>query len=313
MLNRRSFLKASGTLAAASMLPGLSNAGSIFSYAKYPPIGLQVYTLGFLLNAPGADTKAVLKQIADIGIKELETATGGAGLYYGHKPKEFAAMVNDLGMKWIGNHIGGLPRTAAPRPAGDAGATPPAASAQVRTPAWNLRDNLQQIVDDAAAGGCEWVVCSSSSESNMDEIKRTTEVFVKAGESARKNKMKFAYHNHQSEFANVEGTSAYEYILGQTDKKEVFMEVDLAWATAAGKDPVAMFKQFPHRFPLWHVKDLDKINKRPAPVGTGIVDFKHIFENSGLSGVEHTFIEQDGAKTIDDPASSVKWLKANIY
>jgi sugar phosphate isomerase/epimerase len=305
-MERRSFLKTTGLLAAGSMLPGLTNAGSLFTMAaKYPPIGLQVYTLNFMLNAPGADVKAVLKQIADIGIKELETATGGNGLYYGLKPKEFAAMANDAGLKWIGNHIGGLPRTPV-RPAG----TPPPNG---RTPSWNLRDNVQQIVDDAAEGGCSWVVCSSSSESTMDEIKRTTEVFVKAGELSRKAKMRFAYHNHEGEFKKIDGVSAYEYILGQTSKKEVYMEVDLAWATAAGMDPVEMFKQFPGRFPLWHVKDLDKATGKPAVVGTGKVDFTHIYTNSKLSGVEHTFIEQDGAKTIEDPAASVRWLKENIY
>lgn len=267
-----------------------------------------MYSLNFLLNVPGADTKAILKQIADIGIKELESATGTNGLYYGFKPKEFAAMAKDQGLKWIANHIGGLPRA----PARPAGAPAPAAT-QGRTPARNLRDNFQQIVDDAAEGGCGWVVCSSSAESTMDEIKRTTEVFVKAAEAAKKNKMKFAYHNHQGEFAKVEGTSAYEYILGQTNKNEVYMEVDLAWAVAAGMDPVAMFKQFPGRFPLWHVKDIDKTTGNPCPVGKGRVDFKNIFTNSKLSGVQHTFIEQDGAKTIDDPASSVQWLKANIY
>ena len=303
MSDRRSFLKTTGILTAIGMLPGVTRAGFLSGIAaKYPPIGLQTYTLGFLLNGKEMDTKAVLKMIADMGIKELETATGNTdGLYYGHKPKELAAMVNDLGMKWIGNHVGGLPRENAARPQRPGGK---------RT---NLRDNLQQIVDDASEGGCSWLVCASSAESNMDEIKKTTEVFAKAGEAARKNKMKFAYHNHQSEFVKIDGTSAYEYILGQTDPKEVFMEVDLAWATQAGMDPVEMFKQYPHRFPLWHVKDVDPVTNRPCPVGKGKVDFKRIYENSRLSGVQHTFIEQDGAKTITDPADSVKWLKANIY
>lgn len=310
MFNRRSFLKTTGAIALGSMLPGLSRGGSLFAHfaAKYPPIGLQTYTLGFLLNAPGADTKVVLKQIADIGIKELETATGSGGLYYGHKPKEFAAMVNDLGMKWIGNHVGGLPRTAPAQSAGGAAGQARHGNGRV-----NLRDNLQQIVDESAEGGCSWVVCSSSAESNMDEIKKTTEIFTKAGQAAKKNNMKFAYHNHQTEFDKIDGTSAYEYVLGQTNKDEVFMEVDLAWATQAGMDPVAMFKQFPGRFALWHVKDIDPATNRPCPVGKGKVDFKRIFGNSKLSGVQHIFIEQDGADSINDPAFSVRWLKDNIY
>jgi len=296
MINRRNFLKTSGIVALSSALPAWANSSNGYPALKYPPFGLQVYTLSSIINAPGADTKTVLKQIADLGIKELETATGSGGLYYRHSAKDFAAMVNDLGLKWIGNHVGGLPRTAQ----GAAGSR-------------NLRDNLQQIVDEATEGGCGWVICSSSSINNLDEIKRTTEIFVKAGDATAKNKMKFAYHNHQSEFTAIEGISAFDYVLGNTDKNKVFMELDLAWAIAAGMDPVSLFKKYPNRFPLWHIKDLDKVSGKPCPVGKGKVDFKHIFENSRLSGVKHAFIEQDGAKHIDDPASSVVWLKANIY
>jgi len=320
MFNRRSFLKTTGAIAAASILPGLSRGNTLFAglAANYPPVGLQTYTLGVLFNNKDLSTKDVLKQIADIGVKELETATGSTtGLYYGHKAKEFAAMVNDLGMKWIGNHVGGLPRTMSARPTGAPARPAPSPEAAAAMAAagqrTNLRDNLQQIVDEAAEGGCSWVVCASSAESTMDEIKKTTEIFAKAGEAAKKSGMKFAYHNHQSEFDEIEGISAYNYILGQTNKDEVFMEVDLGWATQAGKDPVEMFKQYPGRFPLWHVKDFDPATNRPTSVGKGKVDFKHIFTNSSLSGVQHTFIEQDGAKSITDVADSVKWLKANIY
>ncbi|MDQ3290800.1 MAG: TIM barrel protein [Bacteroidota bacterium] len=321
MYNRRSFLKTSGVIAIAAILPQASRATSLFTSqaTKYPPIGIQTYTLNFLWNSPDVNTKSVLKQMADIGIKELETATGTlTGLYYGHKPKEFGTMVKDHGMTWIGNHYGGLPRNRNNAPASASGAvgaiaTPPTRPTTPNTPRTNLSENLQQIVDESAEGGCSWVVCSSSAESTMDEIKKTTEIFSKAGEAARKSKMKFAYHNHQSEFAKVDGISAYDYILTNTNKNEVFMELDLAWASMAGMNPVEMFKQYPGRFPLWHVKDIDPNTNRPCPVGSGKFDFKRVFENSKLSGVQHTFIEQDGAKTLDDPATSVKWLKANVY
>lgn len=297
MIDRRSFLKNSAVFALGCALPSWTSAGipSILAI-KYPAMGLQVYTLNSLMNSPGADTKTILKQVADIGIKELETATGSGGLYYRHSAKEFAAIVNDLGLKWIGNHVGGLPR-----------------STQVQAGSRNLRDNLQQIVDESSEGGCGWVICSSSSINTMDEIKLTTDIFRKAGDAVSKSKMKFAYHNHQSEFTPIEGISAFDYVLSNTDKDKVFMELDLAWATAAGMDPVELFKKYPGRFPLWHVKDLDKTSNKPCPVGKGKVDFKHIYENSKLSGVKHAFIEQDGSKSIEDPASSVQWLKANIY
>jgi sugar phosphate isomerase/epimerase len=301
MLNRRSFLKVNGTLLVASMVPAslYANLASNSLKTKYPPIGLQAYTLRFLLNDKASETQNVLKQIAGLGIKELETATGTVnGLYYGHKPKAFADMVKDAGMVWVGNHVKGLQRSKKVETGPDARV--------------NLKDNLQQIVDEAAEGGCSWIVCASSAISSLDEIKQTTELFVKTGETAGKSKMKFAYHNHQSEFTKIDGTSAYEYVLGQTTKEEVCMELDLAWATQAGMDPVEMFQQFPGRFPLWHVKDIDPATDRPCTLGSGKVDFKRIYENSKLSGVKHTFIEQDSAKSISEVTESVKWLQSNL-
>ena len=71
------------------------------------------------------------------------------------------------------------------------------------------------------------------------------------------------------------------------------MELDLCWVAKAGMDPVDLFKKNPGRFHLWHVKDLDKEKQGPVPVGTGIIDFKRIFENAELSGMKHFFVEHD--------------------
>jgi Sugar phosphate isomerases/epimerases len=74
------------------------------------------------------------------------------------------------------------------------------------------------------------------------------------------------------------------------------MELDLAWATKGGKDPVELFKQHPGRFPLWHVKDLDKEFKTVLPVGEGTIDFKRIFAAADTSGMKHFFVEHDMPK-----------------
>jgi sugar phosphate isomerase/epimerase len=73
------------------------------------------------------------------------------------------------------------------------------------------------------------------------------------------------------------------------------MELDLAWATKAKQDPVELFKLHPGRYPLWHVKDLDKTTMNPAEVGTGVVDFKRILIMQKNPGMKYFFVEQDGA------------------
>src|SRR6478609_331786 len=303
-ISRRKFI---GTTAAATL--GLTlGASELFAKSKFPPIGIQTYTVPFLLGGytgtdKSLDVKAGLKKLADIGIKELETVGGLNGLFHGYKSKEFSMMAKDAGMKWVSHHsLGIMGKDMMARMSGGADAS------AVRM----LSTNLQAVVDDCAEGGAAYVICASSAVTTLDEIKQTTELFNKAGEACKKAGLQFGYHNHQSEFTAVEGVTAYEYIMKNTDKEKVIMELDLAWTTAAGKDPVAMFKEHPGRFPLWHVKDLDKETKRPCPVGKGIVDFKHAFDNSKLSGLKHFFIEQDGAKVIEDPASSVAYLNSNI-
>ncbi len=34
--------------------------------------------------------------------------------------------------------------------------------------------------------------------------------------------------------------------------------MDIYWIKKAGQDPIALFKKHPGRYPLWHVKDMDK-------------------------------------------------------
>ena len=120
-------------------------------------------------------------------------------------------------------------------------------------------------------------------------------VLLLAGAACKKNGVQFAYHNHQTEFDEVEGHRPFDYILNNTDKDLVKMELDLAWATKAKQDPVELFKLHPGRYPLWHVKDLDKTTLAPAEVGSGIVDFTRIFANAKESGMKYFFVEQDQA------------------
>ena len=92
------------------------------------------------------------------------------------------------------------------------------------------------------------------------------------------------------------------------------MELDLAWATKAKQDPVELFKLHPGRYPLWHVKDLDKVKQQPAEVGTGIVDFKRIFDNAKESGMKYFFVEQDQCpgSPFDSITKSITYIKQNL-
>lgn len=314
MTNRRKFLQQSGTLALTGLLlPRLRGAASLFDRKLSPPVGLQLYTLGNLMTT---DPKGTLQKLAAIGYKEVESAGSQKGNYYGFKPKEFAAMVKDAGLHWRSAHVGGAPFTAemlmrmAKNAADSARFQKIAEQFKNRPAVATLTNDYQQLADEAAEGGISYLVCSSIPVNTLDEIKKAAEVFSKAGEACKKNGVQFAYHNHTTEFDEVEGHRPFDYILSNTDKDAVKMELDLAWATKANQDPVALFKQHPGRFPLWHVKDLDKQNKNPAEVGTGIVDFKRIFAAAKESGMKYFFVEQDGApQPLQNVTNSYNYLK----
>jgi sugar phosphate isomerase/epimerase len=313
MTNRRKFLQQSGTFALAGLLlPRMTNASSFFEGTAKQPIGLQLYTLGNLMTT---DPKGTLEKLAAIGYKEVESAGSQKGNFYGYAPKEFAAMVKQAGLNWRSAHVGGAPFTMEnimkmAKTAEDSARIKKMADQFKNMPKMlNLKDNYQELADDAAEGGLSYLVCSSIPVSTFDEIKTAVDVFSKSGEACKKNGVQFAYHNHTTEFDEVEGHRPFDYILDNTDKDLVKMELDLAWATKAKQDPVALFKLHPGRYPLWHVKDLDKNTMNPAEVGTGVVDFKRIFDNAKESGMQYFFVEQDGApQPIQNVTNSFNYL-----
>ena len=184
MSNRRDFFKQSGSLALGSFL--LARNTNLFSDLNKKVIhvaGVQLYTVTGLMDK---DTKDTLQKIAAIGYKEVESAFSRKGGYYGMKPKEFARMVSDVGLSWQSHHVGGAPFKLPP------GAKPPVdASGKpiVFPPMKNLKENHQEIVDEAAEGGVNYLVCASIPLSTLDEIKEAIDILTKTGEACKKAKI----------------------------------------------------------------------------------------------------------------------------
>ncbi|RTL59516.1 MAG: sugar phosphate isomerase/epimerase [Sphingobacteriales bacterium] len=286
-MKRKEFIKASGTV----LFGGLVLRNKSFDFFASKPatqaMGLQLFTF---FNEIDNDVEGTLKKIAGVGYKEIESAFSKKGGYYGMKPKEFAKFLNNIGLSWKSHHVLGAPFKLPPgakMPVGQDG------KPIVIPPMRSLQDNMQVLVDEAAEGGVEFLVCASTPIHTLDEIKSSIEVLNKTDEACKKAGIGFAYHNHDAEFHEVEGQIPYEMFLSQTKMK---LELDLAWATKGGKDPVELFKQNPGRFPLWHVKDLDAKRETILPVGEGTIDYKRIFDAAPAAGMKHFFIEHDMPK-----------------
>ena len=253
-----------------------------------------------------ADVEGTLKKIASIGYTEIESAFSRKGGFYGMSAKEFSAMLKNNGLSWKSHHVLGAPFKM------PANAKPPAGrdGKPFSVPTMkNLRDNHQEIIDEVAAAGVPYLVCANTPIGSLDEVNQSIETLNKASAAAKKAGITLAYHNHDKEFGMVDSKVIYDRFLSETNADMLKMELDLCWVTAAGVDPVELFKKHPGRFELWHVKDYDKVKKGPAPVGTGVVNFKRIFANAKLSGMKHFFVEHDMPA---DPVASITTSFKNL-
>lgn len=271
-ISRKEFLKA-GSLAVASTL--LTRFDSFAKPSK--PVGLQLYTLR---NEIGKDLEGTISKAAQIGYKEVELFGYGNGKFFGKSPKEFAALLKDNGLSAPSGHY--MTGKTMPNMVG------------------SLSNGWEQAVEDAATVGQKYMVCAflfPDERKTLDQYKQHIDLFNKAAETCKKSGIQFAYHNHDFEFQTVEGQVPYDLILKGTDPKLVKMELDLYWAAFAGKDPVELFKKDPGRYPLWHIKDMEKSAERAfAEVGTGSIDFQRLFNAQKTAGLKHFFVEQDVAK-----------------
>ncbi|MGZ3811713.1 MAG: TIM barrel protein [Mucilaginibacter sp.] len=288
MTSRRSFLKTSAVLSA-----GLLVAPKLFAYDK-KYIGLQLYTVR---DHMGKDPAATLAKVAEIGYNSVETSYGD-GKFYGLDGKTFGGLLKQ-------NHL------MAPSCHYILGE----ASANAKG---TILHGWDKAVEDAAAIGLQYMVCAwlaPSERGSLDHYKQVADDLNKAGETCKKAGIQLCYHNHDFEFIQENGKYPYEILLGATDKKLVKMEMDLYWMTKANQDPIATFNANPGRFPLLHLKDMDKTEKRMfTEVGNGIIDFKKILSHAKTAGVKYFFVEEDicPADPYDSITQSINYIKKNL-
>jgi sugar phosphate isomerase/epimerase len=300
MHTRRSFLKStavySAGLLAAPSLPSIFRAST-------PTIGLQLYTVR---DAMAADPQGTLAKVAGVGYNSLEGATyTGSEKFYGMDPKAFGDVLKKNGLIMRSCHY---------RYGEDSkGAT-------LTNGVFNgtILHDWDRTVEDAHTVGLHYMACawlSPDERKGLDHYKKMADDFNKAGEKCKAAGIQFVYHNHDFEFNAQDGKYPYDILLDDTDPGLVKMEMDMYWMTFAKQDPVKYFDTHPGRFPLWHLKDLDKTPDRKfTSVGSGIVDFKRIFAHKEKAGMKYFFVEEDKCpgSPFDAITSSYNYIKANL-
>jgi len=289
MLSRRKFIKEA---ASALALTGLATVSRGFGLAPktIPQPGVQLFTY---FNSIDNDVEGTLKKVAETGVRNIESAFSRKGDYYGLSAKAFSKLLKDLGMTWRSHHVFGAPR----KKSGEG-------------PVFkNLVENSQQIIDEAAEGGIEYLVAAHLPISTGPEIDTSLEILNTAAENTKKAGLQLIYHNEPADFKSVDGKVPYEVFLTQTDTAALKFELDIAWALKGGADPISFIKRYPGRFPLWHVKDLDNGYNTVLPLGAGVLDYKKYFESSETSGLKYYFLEHEAAA---DPHTSIAASILNI-
>lgn len=267
--DRREFLALLSTLVASPV------AGPTFG-KSLQSVGLQLYTVRDLLEK---DFEGTLAEVARLGYRQVEFA----GIT-GPSPEQTLSIVRRCGLIAPSSHV------------------------SYQQLEFELPKNLQV----AREMGLQFIVCPSveaSSLRTIDDWKSVCQTFNAIGARAKVAGLSFAYHNHDFEFAPVEGQVPYDVILAETDPDLVKMEADLYWMTKAGRDPVTYFERYPGRFPLLHLKDMAR-DGAITEVGKGVVDFKRVLGHARLAGVAYCFVEHDhSAHPLQSIEESLRYLQ----
>ena len=272
--DRRTFLKTLGASALATL--GIPASRIPPPASRLDRIGLQLYTVRDEMKK---DVEATIARVAATGYREVEFAG-----YFGRAPRDLRALLDHNGLSSPSSHISLAP------------------------------DQWRAALDAAPVVGHRYVVLAwipAEERHTLDDYKRWAERLNHAGTEAKAAGLQFAYHNHDFEFAPVEGKLPYDILLAETDPKLVQMEMDLYWITKGGQDPLAYFARWPGRFPMVHVKDsMGPPDNKMADVGAGKIDWKRIFAKEQQAGIKHFFVEHDQpADAFASIRASCEYLK----
>ncbi len=260
-------------------------------------IGIQLYTIR---DEMAKDVPGTLKKVSDFGYKYLELAGYKDGKFYGYEPAEFKKLVEGLGMSILSSHT------------------------QVEAAGITL-ENARKMAEDHAKLGAKyciqpWVVLEARKP--LSNWQKMAEDWNQVGKIMKAAGIQFGYHNHNFEFAKIEGKQPYyDILLPELDKDLVTMEMDLFWVTKAGQDPVEIFKKYPGRFQLFHMKDMFTKEapffapegvKDFAPVGAGVIDFHRIIAARELAGNKYMIVEEDNRGGKPTPMEDIHTSITNL-
>jgi sugar phosphate isomerase/epimerase len=285
-INRREFIGKSalgaGAALALSQFPTLLKS-QVPSQFKDHPLGFQSWMIRDLISK---DFSGTLKMVAGLGYQQVEMCS----------PKGYAS----LGFGSLVN----MPTTDLKNIINDAGLTCP--SCHFGFP--ELRDDIDDRIQFAKDLGLKVMVCSTfwlPKTATLKDYLDAADTLNKSAEKINAAGMQAAFHNHDFEFATLDGQLIYDALMKEFDPKLVKMQFQTE-VINLGYKASTYFNKYPGRFISSHLSDWTT-DKKEVPVGQGVIDWKEFFAAAKAGGVEYFYVEMD-MKTFKDSAQYVHKL-----
>jgi sugar phosphate isomerase/epimerase len=254
-LSRRAFLLIAGAAPFA--------ASALAARQKNVTVGLELYSVR---NELMKDLPGTVTAVAKIGYPVVEFY----GPYYEWTPaqaKDVRKLLDDLGIECRSTHNG----------------------ASTFTP-----EGLKKAIELNQIIGSKSIIMSSAGKvAGVSGWKEVAGKLTAAADQLRPLGMFTGFHNHQVEWAPVEGQRPMDVLAAGTPK-DVVLQFDVGTCLEAGADPIAWIKANPGRIRSMHCKDWSKDKGYAVAFGEGDAPWKEIFaaaESTG--GIEVYLIEQE--------------------
>ena len=297
--SRRRFVKQVGLgLSAAFLSPYLfSCEGDKVGNGPFHQLGLQLFSIRDLLSE---DPTSTLSTVAKIGYKHVETfgVDTDRESFWDLSVSDLKKVLDDHNLKTHSGHYD---------------------MSKYLNRQISEHENIEKYIEIAHQLGQSYIVAPVTPMDDINNLKTEDYQYAadqlnKAGEMAKKAGIKIGYHNHFWELRQLgNGTKGLDVLIAFTEPELVDFELDLFWIEKSGYNPQSYFDKYPGRFPLWHLKDMDRQFTQPivgkdydktdfmelmkdvkfTEVGSGALDFIKIADESEKSGLKYAFVEQD--------------------
>ena len=232
-------------------------------------LAAQLYTLRDQMKTP-EDIRKGLERVRGIGYTSVQVSGIGA-----IEPEELRKICSENGVTVCATH----------------------------TPLEDILGRTEEVARTHKLIGCPLVGIGGGGKlvyndrPQLSKYQRLAELLNEAGEKLRGYGLKFAYHNHNSEFQKLEdGSIGYDVLMKETEPSLVGFILDTYWVQAGGANPVDYIRRLKGRIDVIHFKDM-AVNRNHemeiAEIGGGNLNWGAIIQACGETGVGIAAVEQD--------------------